>query len=293
MKAINKKLIFGTANLSKPYGINSQKIQNHNSIKNIIEFLKKEKINFVDTAYSYGSAIKDLGKNRIQKFNIISKLPNLQSTNSKLLEEEIYKTTFEMIYNLRIKKLYGLLIHNTNNLNGAKGIKIYNVLKKLKKEGFVKKIGYSIYSTKELDKFCFKFPPDVIQGPLNLFDQTIVSSGWLGKLKKKKIEFHSRSIFLQGLLLKKKGKLPRKFNRFNQIFKNYHAFLKKSKLEAFEACLLFVCSIKLINRIVIGIDNLSQLKKIVNFKNKTGNYNFKKLECKKESLINPTKWNYL
>ena len=49
-----------------------------------------------------------------------------------------------MIYNLRIKKLYGLLIHNTNNLNGAKGIKIYNVLKKLKKEGFVKKIGYSI-----------------------------------------------------------------------------------------------------------------------------------------------------
>ena len=68
MKAINKKLIFGTANLSKPYGINSQKIQNHNSIKNIIEFLKKEKINFVDTAYSYGSAVKDLGKNRIQKF---------------------------------------------------------------------------------------------------------------------------------------------------------------------------------------------------------------------------------
>ena len=118
MKAINKKLIFGTANLSKPYGINSQKIQNHNSIKNIIEFLKKEKINFVDTAYSYGSAVKDLGKNRIQKFNIISKLPNLQSTNFKLLEEEIYKTTFEMIYNLRIKKLYGLLIHNTNNLNG-------------------------------------------------------------------------------------------------------------------------------------------------------------------------------
>ena len=28
---------------------------------------------------------------------------------------------------------------------------------------------------------------------------------------------------------------------------------------------------------MIGIDNLSQLKKIVNFKNKTGNYNFKKI----------------
>ncbi len=293
MKKISKRLIFGTANLSRYYGINSSKIKDNITTKSIIKFLVKEKINYIDTAYSYGNAIKDLGKNNIQKFNIISKLPDLKSPDINLLEKIIYKITFNTLKNLKIEKLYGLLIHNTQNLKGSRGSAIYNTMKKLKNEGLVNKIGYSIYSTKELEKFYLKFAPDIVQGPLNLFDQNIVNSGWLNRLNKDKVEFHPRSIFLQGLLLKKEHELPRKFNRFRRIFQNYYSFLKKFNLEAFDACLLFICSIKLINKIVIGIDNLDQLKKIVNFRNKKKKYYFKSLICKNESLVNPTKWKNL
>ena len=89
--------------------------------------------------------------------------------------------------------------------------------------------------------------------------------------------------------MKKEHELPRNLIVSGEFFQNYYSFLKKFNLEAFDACLLFICSIKLINKIVIGIDNLDQLKKIVNFRNKKNKYYFKSLICKNESLVNPTK----
>ena len=53
---------------------------------------------------------------------------------------------------------------------------------------------------------------EAIQLPLNLFDERFLNSGWIGKLKKNNVEIHIRSIFLQGLILKKE--LPSYFNNW-------------------------------------------------------------------------------
>ena len=82
-------------------------------------------------------------------------------------------------------------------LNSKDGFKYTKVLKKLKKDNFCKSIGVSIYDPNELNIVFKIFKPDLIQAPLNLFDQRLVKSKWYNFLVKNKIKIFVRSIFLQ------------------------------------------------------------------------------------------------
>lgn len=291
MKKLTKRFVLGTANLADNYGINNSNIIKNSSFKKIFLFLKKNRIFFIDTAYSYKNAEKNLSKFNLKNFEIISKLPVLQSRkNMDKVENRIINYVYKTLKNLKINHFYALLIHNTKDLKGKEGEKIFNTLRLLKKNGVVKKIGFSIYSPNELDKYFFKFKPDLVQGPLNIFDQRMLRSGWIKRLNNKSVEFHARSIFLQGLLLKKSKLIPKKFQKFYRIFDEYHSWLRKNNINSFEACLSFVFSIKIVDKIILGIDSVDQLNQIINTKLIKKKLNFKQLNCFNNKLINPSTW---
>jgi len=291
VKKLTKRFVLGTANLADNYGINNSNIIKNSSFKKIFLFLKKNRIFFIDTAYSYKNAEKNLSKFNLKNFEIISKLPVLQSRkNMDKVENRIINYVYKTLKNLKINHFYALLIHNTKDLKGKEGEKIFNTLRLLKKNGVVKKIGFSIYSPNELDKYFFKFKPDLVQGPLNIFDQRMLRSGWIKRLNNKSVEFHARSIFLQGLLLKKSKLIPKKFQKFYRIFDEYHSWLRKNNINSFEACLSFVFSIKIVDKIILGIDSVDQLNQIINTKLIKKKLNFKQLNCFNNKLINPSTW---
>ena len=62
---------------------------------------------------------------------------------------------------------------------------------------------------------------DVIQCPYNILDRRIISSGWYDKLKKKGIEIHVRSIFLQGLLVNPSAFKKKHFKRWEFFFSKW------------------------------------------------------------------------
>ena len=86
----------------------------------------------------------------------------------------------------------------------------------LKKKKIIRKIGVSVYNTNELDKILDKYKIDMVQLPLNLFNRTFLYKNYLKKLKKKNIEIHLRSIFLQGILLQDYKKIPKYFSLMKQ-----------------------------------------------------------------------------
>ena len=47
------KIVLGTANFNQKYGIYNSKIKNIKEIKEILTFLKKNKVLYIDTAFSY------------------------------------------------------------------------------------------------------------------------------------------------------------------------------------------------------------------------------------------------
>ena len=109
-------------------------------------------------------------------------------------------------------------------------------------------------------------------------------------MKKKKVEIHARSIFLQGILLKQNKRVVKKFLIWKNIFNKYYDYLKKKKLTPIKACLNFVINKDYIDKIIVGVFSEKQLKEIItniqildlDFNSIKQNSNIK--------LINPNFW---
>ena len=125
------------------------------------------------------------------------------------------------------------------------------------------KIGISIYEPDDLDKIIPNFELDIIQSPINIFDRRLINSFWADELKKKGVEIHARSIFLQGLLLIDPSKRPTYFKKWNKLFKVYDEWLYEKKISNLEVCIRFVLSQDSIDNVIIGIDSCEQLKEII------------------------------
>ena len=80
-----------------------------------------------------------------------------------------------------------------------------------------------------------------MQIPLNLFNQDFVYDKYFQKLNKKNLEIHARSIFLQGLLLKKSHRV-KKNKILNDHISNYNNWLYENKIQSLSATLSFATS---------------------------------------------------
>jgi aryl-alcohol dehydrogenase-like predicted oxidoreductase len=266
------RLALGTAQFGLNYGVsNSSGIIKFDEIKKIINFAKKNNVNFIDTAPAYGNSQKKLGKNNLKKFNIISKLPKLPKNIKKnkisiWIESKLKSSQKE----LNIKKFYSILLHHPDDLLSKNGQVIFNKLIELKKKNFFLKIGVSIYTTTQLIKILKKFKLDIVNFPFSVGNTKFLDRKLIYFIKRKKLEIHIRSIFMQGLLLiKNKNEIPKKFNN-SKFLENWHVFLKKNKIQPLEGCIQFVKLRKEFNVVTIGIENLKQFKQIIKiFKKKT------------------------
>jgi aryl-alcohol dehydrogenase-like predicted oxidoreductase len=288
------KFIIGTAQFGLNYGINNlnNKLQLP-EMKLILNDAKKNDINFIDTAISYGNSEDNLGKIGVKDFKIISKLPKLPNKTTNVKSWVIQQAKLS-IKKLNIEKLYGLLLHNPSDLFGPNGKNIIEALKELKLSRLVSKIGVSIYDPEELDDIFSLLKFDIVQSPLNIVDRRLINSGWLSRLNNKGVEVHARSIFLQGLLLIHRDKIPLKFERWSKIWDKWNLKLNNEKLNAVLVCMNFLLKLKGVDRIIIGVDSINQMKEIISLKNiEVPKSDWSFMESFDQYLINPTNWNKL
>lgn len=131
-----------------------------------------------------------------------------------------------------------------------------------------------------------KFNIDFIQLPYNFLNYKIFNRT-KKLIKDKKIEIHLRSIFLQGLLLKKNYELPFELKQLSKYWLNIDNYLDSIDTNRFAACLNFAINSGA-DRLVIGIDNVDQLKQIL--KIKTSKIKIQKFKVKEKKLIDPIYW---
>jgi len=289
------KLAIGTAQFGIPYGISNKKGQTSiEEIKKTLKIAKQNSIKFLDTAPVYGESEQILG-NLLKEdthFQIITKTihfnnSNIISNKYNQLEENINNS----LNRLQKKSLYGILIHNTNDFLTPSGHSLFKVLSKLKNQGLIKKIGFSVYSSKQIDAILKKFKFDLIQLPINILDQRILAGEHLTKLKKAGIEIHARSIFLQGLLLMPFEELPQYFKPMAKHLKKYFSTLKEKKISSLETTLNFVKNIKEIDQIIIGINNSNQLLENIKAYNKKISLPWEEFAYfNKEEMLDPQNW---
>lgn len=287
---MKRKLSIGTANFDQSYGISNNKSKlSLKTIKKILNYTGKKGVKSLDTSISYGNTEKILGKLNLKTYKIFTKLPKLPK-DCKNIRGWVLNNIKNSTNRLKIKKIKGIFLHHSEDLIGKNKKKLYNSLNEAKKKGLVEKIGVSIYDFKTLDKILSEFKIDIVQVPFNIFDRRLQQFKYLKKIKKKKIEIHVRSIFLQGLLLLKNSKIPKNFIKWFSLFKLWHFWLKTNNIQNLNACINYVFHVKEIDKIIIGVKNLKQIKQIFKaIENKSTLYP-KNLFSDDYNLINPMKW---
>ena len=160
----------------------------------------------------------------------------------------------------------------------------------LKKINLTKKIGISVYSPEELKKLLKKYSFDVIQIPLNVFDRRFLKHNYLNRLKKKGIEIHVRSIFLQGILLLENKKIPKYFKKWSKLFKDWESWNLENKQNKLSTCINFIKNIKHVDKIILGISNYNQINEIINCCQSNRKKYPKKIFSKSKKLVDPRLW---
>lgn len=284
------KLVLGGAQFGLNYGLARKKI-NLQQIKKIESFAYKQKLRIIDTSANYGESEKVIGKNFSKKLRIITKI-KIPALKKKNLENWFSEEITSSLKNLSVNKIYGLLIHDYKDLLGKRGKRYLNLLLDLKKRNIVKKLGVSIYDSEELNKIYNFFKPEIVQAPFNILDRRLEDSGWLKKLKESKVEIYVRSCFLQGLLINynKNMEVKKKFFNYKNLLEFWFDWCRNNKITPLNACLAFIKQHKNINYVVIGFDNLKQLKEIVKNFNKKSILIPDIFKSSDLNLIDPRKW---
>lgn len=250
-----KKIALGTVQFGLDYGISNQAGQT--TEKEVVELLNlahKYGLSLLDTAQAYGSSEAVIGLHHRKRFDIVTKInPNSRQCSVKLQVEE-------SLNRLNLSALYGVLFHNADS--ALDNPKYYQELLRLKADGRVKKVGFSVYKPRELERLIDTFGmPDLVQVPFSHLDRRFESL--LIKLYDKGVEVHTRSTFLQGLFFMK----PDKLSPFFQPVKEYLKLLNEefpSPEELAGSLLNYVASRPFVDKVVLGVNNVIQLEANLN-----------------------------
>jgi len=284
MPYINK-IILGTVQFGLDYGINNVSGQvSPTEVMKILSVCKESCITKLDTSAAYGNSEKILGEFIKSDFDVISKYPGCSRS-----VESVFNNT---LADLGVNRIYGYLIHHFNFFK--EHTHIWEDIFLLKETGKIKKIGFSIYNIDELN-FLFdnNIEFDLIQFPYNIFDRRF--DPYLYELKKRNVEIHIRSVFLQGLFFKDLNLLNEKIRPLKSYLLELREFCKKRNYSIESFALNYVLHNQYIDGVLIGVDNADQLKRNIDcvwdiFPTEEHDFIYS-INVKEKELLHPNNWN--
>jgi len=297
------KITLGTAQLGLDYGIANTvgKPDFATSIK-ILTYAWKKGVTSFDTAPVYGDSEKAIGSfilNSGRNPVIITKLPPIdtkQEVSFNSIYNQVKKHVKTSLNNLKINKIPIYLLHDTLDMFIKNGV-IFECLSQIKQEGLIEKYGISAYTPEDV-KESLKFEEiDVIQVPINIFDQRLINSDLLKTLKNHDYIVLARSIYLQGLFFLDPNSLPINMKMAELPLKKLRNLAKEYDIKISEMAFSFVRDLPEITSLVIGAENLEQIDENVKLLG-TNPLNSQlrvrlteEFSALPEDLINPSLWN--
>ena len=282
------KLALGTVQFGMDYGISNEAgVTSVNEINSILDYAFLAGIRILDTAYLYGMSEERLGNYNSSHFEIISKFSNV--TNHQALLDE---------FSISLKKLnresiYAYLAHNANTI--IENPVLWDTLNEIKQIGQVGKIGYSLYTTEQLDTLLsMNMIPDIVQLPFSIFDRKFES--YFAELKRLGTEIHVRSVFLQGLYFMNPEEIPSKLDPLKKPLSEFKNYCKEYEISTGYFALNYALNNSFIDKVVIGVNNTEQLRFNLNLVQQNANFDIIKAKIESivinnKELLNPAKWN--
>jgi len=278
------KLMLGTVQFGQQYGVaNRTGVPGDEELKRIKHEAELLGINSLDTASSYGGSEEVIGQLFDDSWHVTTKC-FLQS-ESKDLYAELKSQIEKSLQHLNRSSLNIVLLHRASDVDLG-----WDSLRRLRDEGIVKKIGVSLYYEDDLSPVLFLPDLDVVQIPLNVFDQRFIQSGILERFKTSGVEVQVRSVFLQGLLLMPPQERPSYFTPWADKFMALERYLQQENISAAELCLNFSLQLAEVDKVIMGVDSAKQLAELGRCVLDKSIDIPQSLSCSDPKLLNPSLW---
>ena len=282
--------VLGTAQFGSHYGItNTSGAPSDDDVQELLNYCLTKGINLLDTASAYGNSLERISNFCSKKKDVHIDIINKFSVKDDFYQ--IYENLLNTLKNSGLKKFYGLLIHDPANLKDSNQKHLISFLEKIKRENIVEKIGVSIYVPEDLKTILDVYPFELIQCPLNIFDQQLLASPLFHEFKKRNMEIHARSLFLQGVLLA--PNLPETIKDLDPLWKAYKYALHERDLKPLQFIMSWVKSIKGVDKWVVGVNKKKELSEILQAYDECKedlDYNWSIFNAPYLSNVNPRNW---
>jgi aryl-alcohol dehydrogenase-like predicted oxidoreductase len=286
----------GTVQFGTDYGISNT--LGHcppSEVRQILASAEASGIGIVDTAPLYGNSEEVLGQSisSSSNFRVVTKTPTFGNTVIGDDEvRELDRSFTKSLSRLKLRKVYGLLVHRVQDLMSPGGDRLIDQILKLKEKGCVEKVGVSIYNSEQIDWVNEHFPIDLIQVPANVLDQRLLKNGYLDRLRNAGVEIHVRSIFLQGLLLLPPKELNPYFDPVRPLLEDYHDAIAATQLSPLKAALLFAAREIKADSFIVGVCSRKQLDEIIEAASSLSeaSIDFPRFAVDDKRFIDPSNW---
>lgn len=259
------QLCLGTVQFGLDYGITGQKKPPHEYAVECLDYATQNGILAIDTAAAYGTAEEVVGTFLAKKtiprnklFISTKLLPNIldecpPEDYKRVIQESLYRS----LRRLHLDYIDAYLLHSARY---AFREDILEALSAMQKEGLARKVGVSVYEPGEA-MACLTSPyVDFIQAPYSIFDHRMKQDAVLDQVQNSKCELHTRSAFLQGLILMEEFQIPAYLERAKPIVRKIGMICKEAGVNRIALAMSYVKRESSISHLVFGVDSLEQLK---------------------------------
>ena len=251
------RLGLGTAQFGMAYGAtNRTGVPSLSVTSEVLRAARQGQVDLIDTAAGYGRSEKILGRLLPKNWPVRLVTKTLSTGDEPITEAvaaRVRETALRSMERLGQRPLYGLLVHQGEEFLKPGGERLIRVLRSIKDEGNVEKIGASVYGGQEIDAILERMSLDIVQLPYNLCDRRLDEGGQITRLKDADVEIHVRSIFLQGLLLASEDRVPQYFGRLRPVLRKLGEAFGCGTIDRVAACLSAAARHPAFDALIVGV----------------------------------------
>lgn len=251
-----EKLVLGTVQFGLNYGINNTSGKpSEQQVEQILCMAYDRGIRCLDSAEAYGDSHSVIGnfhsKHPEKKFDIITKMPHN-------LKGDLVDKIKTYVNDLNVNSLKSILFHSYETFKQFEDK--LPLLNEYKQKGLFETIGVSVYTNAQVDDVLKNNLIKVIQLPFNLLDNANLRQSALQRAKDAGKTIHTRSAYLQGLFFMPPGNSNDNFQSLSKEIFKLRNIAEQSNIDMQTLALSYCLNQQLIDNVLIGVDNLQQLK---------------------------------
>ena len=265
-------MTLGTVQLGMNYGIANEggqpdETQSHEMLRAALS----GGVSALDTARAYGNSEEVIGR-FLKTWEgampyIATKVPMLPDTTSDIeVEKHVIGKIEESLTRLGVNKVDTVMLHSNTDIikHGARAAR---ALSQAKKQGLCDNIGVSVYYKEEIEEM-IKYPElSVTQVPMSIFDQCLISSGTVKKLKERDYTVFVRSVFLQGVFFLEPDEMtdPILINEAAPYIRRLREIAGAEGMTVTELAIAFMRDTAGVTSLVLGADTPAQVKENMSY----------------------------